>query len=314
MKTKHIIVFSIVVIFSSILFSSCEKIIEFNGEKTTPFLVMNSVLKADSTVKVHISKSRFFLDDDSAMSDINTATVKMWVNNIEQTPLQLLNNGIYYSQYKPKTGDKIKITASASSLVDISSTTIVPEPPEVISIDTIYGYETQDGYNSKMLNFDIKFKDSQNLDEYYLIYGKQKEYHHSIDTNNEESSEYDMQLFSDDVIFKNENSANFTDENAYSNNAFNIFSDALINGKEYTFRMKTNIYYDSYQQSEQKKTYKIYFQKITKDWYLYLKTISIVNNDLSMFTEPVQVYSNIQNGLGVLGASNTYVREFIIVK
>ncbi|MGC3979106.1 MAG: DUF4249 domain-containing protein [Paludibacteraceae bacterium] len=307
MRTKHIYLAVKLLIFAG-LFSSCEKVIEFNGERTKPLLVMNSILKADSIVRVHISKSRFFLDNDNEMSDINNAAVKLWINDAEQETLRFVSEGDYYSSYKTKLGDNIKITASANSFNDISSTAIIPEVPQVISIDTVYTYENDGGYISQILNFDIKFTDKSNTDDYYLVYCIQRVYQDYI-YEGKNYQEYDMYLFSDDIVFENENNGNFAGEDIFGSMTFNAFTDDLINGKEYSLRMKSYVqgYGADYQQ---KKLYALYFQKISKAWYLYLRTTSLVNSDFSMFSEPVQVYTNIQNGLGILGATNSFKKEF----
>lgn len=307
MRTKYIHLAITLLVFTG-LFSSCEKIIEFDGEKTKPLLVLNSVLKADSAVKVHISKSRFFLDYDNEMSDINNATVKLWVNDVEQANLQFTGEGNYYSSYIAKVGDKIKIKASASSFDDISSNTIIPEIPEVLSIDTVYTHENDGGYISRILNFDITFTDTLKDDDYYLVYCMQRTYQDYI-YEGKNYQEYGIYLFSDDIIFENENRGNFAGEDVFGSATYNTFTDDLINNKEYSLRMKTHDY-NYGNEYQQKITYVFYFQKITKEWYLYLRTTSLVSNDFSMFSEPVQVYSNIQNGLGILGATNSFKKEY----
>lgn len=87
-----------------------------------------------------------------------------------------------------------------------------------------------------------------------------------------------------------------------------ILSDEIFNGKEY--EMKLGAFSDMRKYEYQQETsfyqsghYEIEFHKINRALYLYL--ISIDNNQYpGPFTEPTQVYSNIENGYGIVGTSS----------
>lgn len=299
----------ILIAFFSIILSSCEKIIEFNGKETAPVLVMNGLINADSTIHVQISKSRFFLDNENEVTNIDNATVKLWINDIEKTPLSLGMDGNYYSGDTVKADDIIKITVSENSLGTISSTTIIPHKPLVESLDTFHTYKTSGDYKYRILNFDLNVKDYSQAEDYYLVYGIKRTYY-----DKEKTGYYDnnLSLASNDVIFQDGKSESLTDIGSSDYKAFCLFTDNIFNGKNYSLRFQANADDYIYYENGQPITYYFYLQKISKEWYLYLKTIQLVNSDLSFFAEPVQVYTNITNGLGILGAANTYVKEYII--
>lgn len=87
-----------------------------------------------------------------------------------------------------------------------------------------------------------------------------------------------------------------------------ILSDEIFNGKEY--EMKLGAFndlrkFESQQSSSYYQTgkYEIEFHKINRALYLYL--LSIDNNQYpGPFTEPTQVYSNVENGYGIVGTSS----------
>ena len=67
-------------LISAILLASCEKEIEFNGEQVDPKLVINSIVEPGQPVKAYISKSIFFLDNDSNMQAPDDVVATLYVN------------------------------------------------------------------------------------------------------------------------------------------------------------------------------------------------------------------------------------------
>ena len=72
-------------------------------------MVINSILNPDSTVKVHITKSKFFLEKDGPFDPITNATVQLYANDKLIEALNSIGNGYYAGTYKPLQGDIIKI-------------------------------------------------------------------------------------------------------------------------------------------------------------------------------------------------------------
>ena len=94
-----------------------------------------------------------------------------------------------------------------------------------------------------------------------------------------------------------------------------IWDDSKINGKNYTLKVDT--YYDAgYEDEERKETieFKIYLYKLSKEMYTYLKSLNrINNNDLGGYgLAPIRShYTNVENGIGLLGGCNVYESEWI---
>ena len=100
-----------------------------------------------------------------------------------------------------------------------------------------------------------------------------------------------------------------------------MFSDELINGKEYELKFSdfNALNHVSYQEDRQnrpnpeKVVYLIHLQEVSSDYYLFVKSMDAANKTGgNPFVEPVQVLSNIENGIGLLGSytsSKPYVIE-----
>ena len=115
---------------------SCETEIKFNGKETAPSMVINSILNPDSAVKVHITKSKFFLEKDGPFDPITNATVQLYANDKLIEALNSIGNGYYAGTYKPLQGDIIKIIAQNNEFDNVHSSTEIPVVASITSVDT----------------------------------------------------------------------------------------------------------------------------------------------------------------------------------
>ncbi|MBE0668678.1 MAG: DUF4249 family protein, partial [Bacteroidales bacterium] len=88
----------------------------------------------------------------------------------------------------------------------------------------------------------------------------------------------------------------------YIENRYYLFSDELIAGKNYDLTLKIPHSWpdpDYYEFSH----FNIRLESVSRELYLYLRSLSAHQQTKDNFlTEPVLVYTNIENGLGVVGA------------
>jgi hypothetical protein len=98
-------------------------------------------------------------------------------------------------------------------------------------------------------------------------------------------------------------------------NGYDIFTDVLFNGSTYnlTFtdrNLKEVKFLPQYVEFEHRYSfpdrvvYHIEVQQLTYEYFMYLKTRNAYNNnDDNPFMEPIQIFSNIENGTGILGSA-----------
>ena len=90
-----------------------------------------------------------------------------------------------------------------------------------------------------------------------------------------------------------------------------IFNDEVINGKEYTIWFKGNSYY--YDNNESRSVYYIIFKTVSKEFYrYYISLAKHMNAQGEIFMEPVQVYTNIENGFGIFAGYSADADSVII--
>lgn len=320
----------ILIIFFSLGFISCEKDIEFNGEITDSQLVVNCLIEADSTIKLDISLSNFFLDSKDHFDTIKNADVKLYINNQYKEKLNYFEGYVwkedgnttyrrwlnfYYSQYKPQTGDSIKIVINAPGHDEITATTRVVANAVVAGISSSMDITNGGSYDIQVMDstgamitigknsygyahIKLKIDDPADEQNYYRLVG---------------FNDYGQTYFElDDPVFGEGTEQSIFDIGSY--NQYGVFSDELFNGlvKEINFSVWKNssIVYDEYKErypyfQYDNQKYYVNLEQISKEMYLYLKTkteaVSSINNP---FSEPVQIYTNIRGGIGILGTFN----------
>jgi hypothetical protein len=324
MKINKIIIIPFVI--SIIALASCEKVIDMNIDEQDPKIVLISNLNPDSLIEVNLTRSLHILDYDSVIF-IETAKVEVYENDvlIEELPYNTNSHSFRSNTIKPAIGKRYRIEASADGYKDVSVEAVIPIPVEIASIDTfksdiIYMF---DQYSQAMKPMDgyfairMSFKDPGQDENFYIISIKYKEfnnqYYYDHETFNstiylnsiliEYSSESELFNFIAESDNGGINVGN--NEGNYINAKQLAFSDKAINGKQVNLELhiSNDVYPDSIH-------YYIRFTSISKDYYKYIASESLYQNSDDPFTERVQMYNNIENGLGVLLSSSNSVKSF----
>lgn len=312
-------------------FFACENEIEFNGDEMQSMMVVNGFLSPDSIVKVHVTKSKFFLQDDSGFDNVNNANVQLWVNNELKGVLTNAGNGYYTFNYTPKTGDKIKITASAGGLDDVYAETEIPRAVPILAVDTFsipqsdqyytsgtyteyggYDIDTLGVYHSIKLNVKLTFKDSLNFNNYYVLNAQIKQ------TLKDGSTRFALSgFYSEDLVFGGA-SVNNDVLDTEAVNQYYEFNDDLINGSTYKLSLYSFITnHEDFNKPDDggvdtnpviKNELIVSLISVSRSYYLYLKSMDALSNSSDFLSEPVQVHSNIVGGIGILGGYNVYSR------
>ena len=310
-------------------FISCEKEIEFKGTITNPLLVLNGILSPDSVVSIHLSESRFYLGDVKPFKHISDATVSMFVNGNLKEKLNHVVNGTYRGTYFPKPGDQIKIEVTAKGFDLVRSQTVIPQNTNLVVNDSTVNMEEREYVNpnqpntvyfskERSMQLQLKLTDAVNEENYYFIKAKQNFYQ-----KDKLIHERALEVILSEVLKNNiTDSGNILEDiigdEGYTNRTDNLFTDHFVNGKEILFDFS---FYDLVESSryvngekvdegndkEGIVEYIIEIAEFSKDMYQYVVSGNkSANTEDAGFSEPVQVHSNIDNGIGILGSYNTY--------
>lgn len=300
-------------LFSLTLLLACEKEIAFKPNNQIPFLVMNGYLNPDSIWNIIVSES-IPMGKKIATDQATNAMVKVYEKEALLETLRYNELSKKYIGYgKPLTGKEYKITIEKNGFLPIEATSIIEPSPRLINVSIV-----KDTLVKSLAFATLTFSDQVGVKNYYrLVVANKDEFDKlpSWASNNSNSSgsgwigstyvDYALGIRSNDpnLSWHNQSSsAGVFDDVA--NNIFNIFNDELIDGKTYTLTFT----YSLSRYPEARNNTVIYLQSITKELYLYLKSLSsqyYFGDDPLL--EPIQVYSNVKNGGGILGSFNSSI-------
>lgn len=302
---KHLTI--IPLIAALLLTVSCTKVLEFDGTETEPMPVLISLPEADSTLSLRLTFSRFFLNRNS-YKPIDNATFRTELNGTSVSAnLTYDDNGIYRSNLILHENDTLTLHVSIPDQKEITAGCRVPARPNIsdlsstinIHYDTSY-YDWIDStfsvYTYGDIDISFRLHDPAGQSNYYMLQA------YTIDSTTGDRIYLDN-IIDDNILFDtvaNEYSLDLGGSTDLSEGYQTFFTDERINGKDHTIKVHIDTYGNF--------NGDIYLDicALSRDAYLYHVTlINQENSDdiMGFLSEPVQIHTNIQNGIGILGAS-----------
>ncbi|MEI6753275.1 MAG: DUF4249 domain-containing protein [Paludibacter sp.] len=313
----------ILFLLTAVVFTSCQKVIEFNGEITEPIVTVNSLVTPDSVVSAQISLSHFFLSNDSLFSMINNAKVNLFVNGVFKDTLTYKSNGVYVGTYKPVAGDSLNLQIKIPGKKDVTCGTTQKSAP-LVSFSLSDTITVATGKRTPIIAPTIKkdtigigFEYKTNCVLHFTDDGAERNYYRlavtTITTLGTKKT-YTYAVNFDDIVSGNTNNS-IGPPTSLVSNKYNIFTNELFFGKHYALKFSVlynkNVFYPGYEKNPNKQEVTINLQKISHSYYHYLQTRAGINTR-NFFAEPVQVYSNVDGGLGIMGSYTNSVISFTL--
>jgi hypothetical protein len=295
---------------------SCEKEIEFKGGEVKPLMVMNGFLQSDSAVKVHLSASRFFLDDRDFKA-LGNAEVELWKDGAKIENLVYDGNGWYKGSCIARQGDVLTLKATCAGYDAVEAETEILRPTPLLQIDTAnlaheITYDKDTYYLTMNGDIDLVFQDDADKENYYELNTYIKLYYADGHT-----SIHSVYFKSDAIVYHQSGTElNFDDDDYDSTygEPYPPFSDELINGKKYSMKIKIKDFHfysywtDNTNYSNQipvRTEFCAELVSLTRSIYLFSTTrktaLDSYNTVVELFSEPVQIHSNVKGGIGLLG-------------
>lgn len=338
MKIKSYIFFILI-----IAFFSCRKEIAFDSDKIAPQLVVNSFITHDSTLQVDVAVSKTIPGVQSPQKWLDNATVILFENGAEKEVLTYVEPDIdeeildeYYGYYdyteqvhgtyiatetEIKKGSIYQVQVSHPDYPTAEAETMVPTPVEIISLDVTAEVQEQEYWSGLNVNFKLRFQDTPDIENYYRVYLDYTYGYKMPDWNGDNPNdsliyivrEYSTSyLNSDDPLLNPEDDANDILFGSPSNR-YSLFTDNVIDGKEYELSFSVQQYNYGGQGeewlSEEGEFFhaNVYLVSLTREAYLYMRSSYEQGwYDGDIFAEPVQAFSNIENGIGIFAGYSTF--------
>jgi hypothetical protein len=276
--TKYILILLLI-----ILFQSCEKVIDLNINESDKKIVLNSIVKEGENIKVNLSKSKSVLDD-SDIEYLENANIILTENNIVISSHTYNGMGNYIFNKNAISGKKYKIQVNANNLTEINAETIVYKPNEFEITDT--STINHDGENTLGIVINIKNTESNS----YFFMEAINKYGDPIYLNS-----YDIKaeqdLWGEYLLFSN-----------------------IVSGEgNIDFQFFLSKYFFAYEKNKSYGNITFVLHRVSDSYYkYYISSIKQSNVSGNPFAEPVQVFNNIENGLGVFGSESLSMDTLII--
>ena len=273
--------FILIIIFGVTLFSSCEKDVTFDFEHQ-PILTLNCILNPDSTINARLTLSRN-IENTTTFQPVDDATIVLYENGTELSTLTPDGEGNYYLNYYPEPLSEYEIAVMHPDFENLTAETVVPQKPNVDHKPDTLKYTEQGLFYWLDVYYEIH--DTPGRNNYWLYW---KHTLHGVTY----SGGGFLSLkapFIDDFNRQTDTEAKYGFVYSYYVRISDVgYEDRILGfnapGKTGSFTnfLSADKHYDKYIKSS-------------------IKARLNSGGELP-FKEPVQIYSNIENGYGIFGA------------
>lgn len=303
-----------------LLTSSCETTEKIDDFPLRPSkLVVNSYFSADSVWAIQVSKSLSVLDN-ADLQMVNNASIDIFKNDeLIDTIRGVESDGWYHSDQLPEAGENYSINVSTPDFSSIiSAEDIAPEPVPISKVSfTLIDSSFYHNHRQAIIG-----------GEYYTpVYGRVEGiFNITISDPVARENFYQLSLYAYNPYFDYEDSTiaytekrqiSFTTNDPVAGDDNNdaylsdlLFSDDFFNGQNYQLKI-TIMDWDATLDKE----YIIELISLNKAGYLYRRSVEDYRNSKGdPFSEPVLIYSNIENGFGIFAgyAVDTYPYQLFL--
>ena len=292
--------------------SSCETFVELEIPDNEQRLVINGLLEPSRPVFVHVSSSNSILEEEE-FQIIKDAIVTItdeggMVHSLKFVePNEWAPDYGYYTteEFDPVAGSIYSIAVSKLGFETATSDTKIPSKPKIKSFSYKLLPSEQNPYiqyQYPKMEFNLVFDDPAGENHYEI-----ELYYEGVgEMTDHEGNPYEMSYGQ----FAYLHPKNPAYEQDYRNDPGIIISDRLFDQQEASIDFQTSI------PANVKLNLKVYLREISKESFRYDMSYSLQrNNSGDPLSQPVQVFSNIKNGFGILAAQHsTYLEDTIFIK
>ena len=268
---------SIIFIIAVIACLSCQTEIEIEAALSKPLYVANALFNTDSVWIVRLSKSRNILERRNSYENVTNAkiTIRDESDNIVETiSYSPSSPGKYIGKTYPLISHKYRLQIDIEDFGQIRGENKIPEEVKIISLE-VDSTAFKSGQNH--IDVTLTFEDPKDVENYYVVRTLNMIANRGFEA---------IPMAATDPLWNND----------YSDSRSIVFRDNFFNGNKYElhFRISKSGY------AAQNQPYRVILQNVSKEYYLYFTTKNLQENTkLDYFAQPTQVYTNLENGVGI---------------
>ena len=292
--------------------TGCRKYLDFEGEDLQPRLVLYGLAEADSLITVYLSNSRGVIDP-GPLAAITNGQVRVFDgqgNLLEE--LQHVGEGIYRGSQPIAVGSELVLRAEAPGLGAVRTADRVPLAVPIQQLDTVTFVTSDPGSGFEVPTLEITFTiaDPGDRRNFYLLEGfvGQRYFIEQVfdpvsgtfvnDTIELAEPFWSRANFSTtDLVLTSEMDMGPDESRVFFRRV--IFRDDVFNGSTRSFRVRLESIF-------RPGSLDFRLVSISESAFLYYRTLeryAFAQGD--PFAEPVQVFTNVEGGLGIWAGTNT---------
>jgi hypothetical protein len=273
--------------------AACQLIVDVDVPREKERLVVNGVQTPGSPWKIDLTRSKYVLERDQ-FRPVTTATISVTDDNSNSFSLPHDTLYRYTGNFYPVPGRHYSLTVEAPGYESVNAEFTMPEEVKItdLFIDSANTVRSQDGYNTET-PIEVTFTDPPENANYYEI---SMIYYFIYRSVQPDGTVTRIDTIGVGVpIHIDHPGLSVMDEDG------NKFSDKIFDGQAFKLLANANI---NYLPTSTLLRYEVKLGSMSEEQYRYLETrgLQYGSND-DPFAQPVQVYSNINNGYGVLGGT-----------
>jgi hypothetical protein len=325
-----------------LLITACESDLNLEISDSSLQLTVNCILKDDEPVSMKITESLPYQLSSDTSRIVRNAFVRLtdedgFKDTLVYREYKVNNHvtGAYVSldDYKPVSDNTYQIRVEVPGFEEITSVTVTPRPVPILWVDTNTTYIKNGSNNYKVLECVIRFEDPAQVKNFYKLsidrFGLAENSFSAPFGGKTDIVKYRASFFCPDnnavcrridfdppgfISLEDEDE----DEEIWVNDVF--IADNSFNGNIYELKVfiRMDWFYDrAYPPAGENitnRTAYIRLYSVNEEYYKYSRSYFnqlIKRND--MFSEPVQVYSNILNGTGIFSGASASIDSSIII-
>jgi hypothetical protein len=279
----------------ALTFTSCEMIIDVPLPEHEPELVLLSHFSPDDDFEVHVSTTVGLGRHANRVAGHEKATVEVWSDEGLVAALQHTGRGFYRAEeVRPQVGVVYSVRARATGLPDARGEGVVPAPvPFEIEFEETHATAP---HGLDQLRITIRFDDPGQTRNFYRLELDRRVTHW------EETSIYPQwfRLVDQSIV------DDFWDDDPFGSGDRHYttvyFHDARFDGEEVEITLLVDLHDRSDRSPED---FRVRLAVLSQDYTTYRQTVELQRQTHdNPFAEPVQIYTNVVGGRGLVAGFN----------
>jgi hypothetical protein len=294
--------FSAIPVVALLIFSACERDARLDLDNSSPEVVVLSNFSDLDTLEVVVSKTRPVLDEGKP-EYISDARLVLFVNGFLSDTLQYVASPVlqvpgYYisSKVAPKPGDRYSLVVEAPGFDPVKGESRMPLPVPIDTAFTSLVFEKEqidEELSQAKIKVKLKVLHEPGVENYFHLNFYQKGFDFQLD---QEGDTIKFPFFSLPLVVTPDD-----DEVPlvpYIENRGVLFTEQALEGNQGVLSFSLNFQY--YPQSQILEDFLIELRTASQEYYLYHRSLARQHQaGQHPFSEPVILYSNIENGHGI---------------